>query len=121
VFDTGLFKDDPSIRRREIMQKISRRVVKKDTGYTSPCLIWVGPTSGDTGRGAGYGRVCISGQTVAVHLVVYTHFHGYIPGKKQIDHLCNQRLCCNPDHLEMVTHLRNQIRRAKRRNLISVE
>ena len=56
----------------------------------------------------------LNGQTVAVHLVVYSHFYGYIPGKKQIDHLCNNRLCCNPLHLEMVTHKTNQKRRAAR-------
>ena len=27
----------------------------------------------------------LDGQTVAVHLVVFTHYYGYIPGKKQID------------------------------------
>ena len=57
----------------------------------------------------------LDGQTVAVHLVIFTHFYGYIPGKKQIDHLCCQRLCCNPAHLELVSHLRNQRRRASRR------
>lgn len=39
---------------------------------------------------------------------------GYIPGNKQVDHLCNQRLCCNPQHLELVTHQTNQRRRAAR-------
>lgn len=74
----------------------------------------MGPTSG-TGKGGGYGRMSLFGQIVAVHLVAYTHYFGYIPGKKQIDHLCNNRLCCNPAHLEMVTHLENQRRRDARR------
>ena len=105
-------------RRQSIIDKIMARVLIKDTGYTvggmpSPCHLWQGPTSGE-GRGGGYGRMSLNGQTVAVHLVVYTHYFGYIPGKKQIDHLCNQRLCCNPEHFEMVTHLANQIRRALR-------
>lgn len=56
----------------------------------------------------------LDGQTVAVHLVVYTHFNGFIPGKKQIDHTCNNRMCVNPEHLELVTHLQNQKRRAAR-------
>lgn len=56
----------------------------------------------------------LNSQTVAVHLVVYTHYYGLIPGKKQIDHKCNQRLCANPAHLEMVTHLKNQRLRSKR-------
>jgi hypothetical protein len=82
-------------------------------GFVTPCHIWQGPTSGE-GRGGGYPRMSLDGQTVAVHIVVYTHHFGYIPGKKQIDHLCNVRLCCNPFHLELVTHLKNQRRRATR-------
>ena len=105
-------------RRLTILDKIHARVEVVDTGFVldgkaSPCHLWTGPDSG-TGRGGGYGRMSLSGQTVAVHLVVYTHFYGYIPGKKQIDHKCNQRKCCNPAHLEMVTHLKNQRLRAKR-------
>ncbi len=50
----------------------------------------------------------LDGATVAVHRVVWTHYNGYIPPKKQIDHRCENRLCCNPLHLQMVTHKRNQ-------------
>ena len=107
-----------STRRLEILQRIYERVEVEDLGFVlddqpSPCHIWTGPTSG-TGRGGGYGRMSLNGQTVAVHLVVYTHYYGYIPGKKQVDHKCNQRLCCNPAHLQMVSHLKNQRLRAKR-------
>jgi hypothetical protein len=55
----------------------------------------------------------LNGQTVAVHKVMFTHEHGFIPGKKQIDHKCRNRLCCSPSHLEMVSHRENQKRRAK--------
>lgn len=105
-------------RRNEIMLRIHERVDVVDTGFVldgkaSPCHLWTGPTSGE-GRGGGYGRMSLNSQTVAVHLVVYTNYYGYIPGKKQIDHKCNMRLCCNPAHLEMVTHKTNQKRRAVR-------
>lgn len=105
-------------RRKEIIFRIYERVVVEDRGYIvdgqpSPCHIWTGPDSGD-GKGGGYGRMSLNSQTVAVHLVVFTHYYGYIPGKKQIDHKCNNRLCCNPAHLEMVTHRTNQKRRAQR-------
>lgn len=105
-------------RRGEIMARIYERVEVKDLGYVlngqpSPCHIWTGPDSG-TGKGGGYGRMSLNSQTVAVHLVVYTHYYGYIPGKKQVDHKCNNRLCCNPSHLELMSHLRNQRLRAKR-------
>lgn len=105
-------------RRLSIIEKIELRCEIKDTGFTiqgkaSPCHLWTGPTSG-TGRGGGYGRMSLDGQTVATHIVAYTHYFGYIPGKRQIDHLCNQRPCCNPQHLELVTHLCNQRRRSAR-------
>lgn len=105
-------------RREDILAKIASRLSIIDLGYqingkSSPCRIWQGPTSGN-GRGGGYARMCLNNTTVAVHIVVFTHYFGYIPPKKQIDHLCNNRLCCNPDHLEMVTHKTNQKRRAAR-------
>lgn len=97
-------------RRKKIMGKIlDRVVVDEDTG----CWEWTGPTSGD-GRGGGYPRMSLDGQTVAAHRVVFTNIHGYVPSKKQIDHKCNNRCCVNPEHLTMMTHLRNQRLRAAR-------
>ena len=106
------------LRRDQILLRIEARCTITDTGFVldhkpSPCHLWSGPNSG-TGRGGGYGRMSLDGQTVAVHLVVFTHYYGYIPGKKQIDHKCNQRLCCNPAHLQLTSHLKNQRLRAKR-------
>lgn len=95
-----------SSRRTEVLQRIYDRVDIKDCGYETPCHVWTGPDSGN-GRGGGYGRFSLSGQTVSTHLVVFTHFFGYIPGKKQIDHKCRNRRCCNPDHLEMVSAREN--------------
>jgi hypothetical protein len=93
-------------RRDEIISRVMERVlINEETG----CWEWQGPTSGN-GRGGGYGRMCLNDQTVAVHLVVFTHYNGYVPGKKQIDHTCDNRICCNPHHLEMVSHKENQKR-----------
>lgn len=98
-------------RNRDIFDKIMTRIKTTD----SNCWIWTGPTSG-SGRGGGYGRMYLDGQTVAVHIVMFTIFHGYIPSKKQIDHVCENRLCCNPhpNHLEMVSHEINQKRKQTR-------
>ena len=59
----------------------------------------------------------LDGQTVAVHRVTWTNRHGYIPGRKTLDHVCRNRLCVNPDpeHTEMVTHKTNCLRRDKAR------
>lgn len=106
-----------SDRRAEIREKIMARVkIDPVTG----CWIWTGPTSGNKGRGKNYPRMFLSGQTVAVHLVMWTNEHGYIPGKRQLDHKCRNRLCINPDpqHTELVTHKENQRRRDKARAMI---
>ena len=108
----------PFNRRLLILQKVLDRVriVPRtcDRGERWCCWEWQGPTSGD-GRGGGYPRMKLDGQTVAVHRVMFTLFHGYVPGKKQIDHKCRNRLCVNPFHLEMVTHRQNQKRRDQAR------
>jgi hypothetical protein len=110
-------------RRDDILRRVFSRVrMEPCEALGTPCWVWEGPTSGsgykaapDTpkkGRGHGYGRMSLDGQTVAVHLVVWTHFNGFIPGRKQLDHLCTRRACCNPAHLELVSHKTNQKRRA---------
>lgn len=114
-----------SQRRDEIIKRIQERCLIIDLGHVvegkpSPCHIWTGGDSGKgTGAGRGYGRISINGKTCATHIVVYTHYYGYIPSKKQIDHLCNTRLCCNPAHLEMVTSKENHKRRVARSQSIT--
>lgn len=98
-------------RRTQIITRIFANVEIR--GETE-CWPWLGQDSGK-GRGGGYPRMTLEGQTVAVHRVLYTHFHGYVPSKKQIDHTCENRACLNPDHLELVTHKQNQKRKSGRR------
>jgi hypothetical protein len=103
-------------RRSAIREKIAARTFYCEelcgvVGVDTPCHIWQGPDSGKIGRGAGYPRMSLDGQTVAVHLVLWTNENGYIPGRKTIDHICRNRLCINLDHLEMVTMKENARRR----------
>lgn len=45
------------------------------------------------------------------HRYSYTVLHGRkIPEGKIIDHLCRNRACVNPDHMEPVTNRENVIR-----------
>lgn len=97
-----------SQRRASIAARLARLSRKcPATG----CHIWIGGTSGSTGRGAGYPRMKLDGRTVAAHRVAATLAHGYIHPGQQVDHTCRNRLCVNPDHLEVVSPSENQRRR----------
>lgn len=100
----------PPSRRDRIREKVMARITCDEV---TGCWIWTGPTSGDEGRGAGYPRMSLDGQTVAVHKVMWSNEHGFIPGKKELDHVCRNRLCVRPDnehHVQLVTRKRNRLR-----------
>lgn len=61
----------------------------------------------------GYGCVYIDGRRVRTHRVAYEADSGPIPEGLVIDHLCFNRRCINPAHLEAVT-LGENTRRALR-------
>ncbi len=63
----------------------------------------------------GYGRMGWKGKVEFVHRVAYEMFKGPIPEGLEIDHLCSNRACFNPDHLEAVSRTENN--RRKRRLL----
>lgn len=66
------------------------------------CWLWMGSTAG-----AGYGVIGVNGKNEYCHRVAFELFKGPIPEGLTIDHLCRVRVCCNPDHLEAVTHKEN--------------
>lgn len=59
----------------------------------------------------GYGRFDLGGRPQKAHRVAYELIVGPIPANLTIDHLCRNKLCVNPDHLEPVTNVEN-VRRA---------
>lgn len=65
----------------------------------------------------GYGMARFDGKQQSAHRVAYQLTHGPIPDGLVVDHVaargCRMRACCNPAHLEAVTH-RENARRARR-------
>jgi hypothetical protein len=58
----------------------------------------------------GYGRTSWRGVPRFTHRVAYEITNGPIPDGLVIDHLCRNRACFNPDHLEAVSHRTNLLR-----------
>lgn len=72
-----------------------------------PCWDW-----GRARDGAGYGAIWYEGRVQGAHRWVYEQLVGPIAKGLDLDHLCRNPRCVNPDHLEPVTHAEN-IRRGK--------
>lgn len=56
-----------------------------------------------------YGTHHIQGDSCWTHRLSYTHFIGPIPARHVIDHTCENKSCCNPEHLKAVTLSANNL------------
>lgn len=62
------------------------------------CWNWTGSTT------KGYGQFGLKGRLVYAHRYSYQTLVGEVPSGLELDHLCRNRQCVNPQHLEEVTH-----------------
>ena len=80
--------------RAQLLQRILSRVRIEPTG----CWVWTARKSRN-----GYGRISVRGTERVVHRVMYMLAGGVAFDGEHVDHLCRNRACCNPHHLEAVS------------------
>src|ERR1043165_2474292 len=99
---------------KEITRIFSRILIDPEVTFNGvPCWIWTGNVV------AKYSMVTWRRQQVGVHRLIYAWLiepvqKGSVQGngkRPEIDHLCKNKLCCNPLHLEVVTRKINVERR----------
>ncbi|KAI8487210.1 hypothetical protein Bbelb_350080 [Branchiostoma belcheri] len=91
---------------------VRRRITKKTFVTADGCLIWTGARTI-----SGYGKIkvtcCGREQTLRVHRALY-FLHTDLQSmdtKKQVSHLCNEKLCVNTGHLSLEDNVINMQRK----------
>lgn len=82
-----------------LMEKVSRGE------YPTDCWAWTGATTAN-----GYGRFQMGGVHWMAHRASFVLAGNEIPDGMQLDHLCRNTTCVNPDHLDVVTPRENTMR-----------
>ena len=90
-----------STREERFLARIEKR---------GECWIWIGARGGT--KRHPYGVYA----GTSAHRWAYGHFVEEVPEDMVVDHLCGNKLCCNPDHLEVVTQRENLLRSPKTLN-----
>ncbi len=83
-----------------VEQRLNERIKRCENS----CWEWQGSLT------LGYGLMMIKGKRYVVHRLAYELWKGPIPEGLTLDHLCRNRACVNPDHLEPVSLKENILR-----------
>jgi len=88
-----------------LAQKDRDRFWKKVRLRQHGCWEWQASVRKD-----GYGRFAINSKPELSHRIAYYLVSGPMPRELEIDHLCRNRLCVNPSHMELVSKRVNILR-----------
>lgn len=87
------------------MRPVIERFLAKISISSSGCWEWTAAINR-----YGYGRFDPKEKSLFAHRFIYEYYYGSISSELTIDHLCRNRACSNPLHLEQVTTKVNVLR-----------
>lgn len=102
--NTVLYKTFP--KSSDANEYLNRRFKVK----SNDCWLWVGTISHN-----GYGKSNFQGVRQSAHRLAYEQWVGVIDEHAEIHHACANRLCVNPDHLQMVSGTENRAEMRERK------
>jgi hypothetical protein len=105
-----------TLKKKPAKQKINLKAIERfyrklEIDFSTGCWNFCGHISKK-----GYGKFSLSSnKCMLAHKFLWEFFHGRVPENLELDHaICQNRRCCNPSHLEPVTHIEN-MRRARKK------
>lgn len=90
--------------RETLGSRFASNLLSQDDG----CIAWIGTKK----YGRTYGLFQLGNTNVRAHRLAFETLRGVVPDGLELDHLCRNPSCVNPDHLEPVTHAENVRRSA---------
>ena len=95
----------PTLAQKLSIQEVQDRLASSFTVKDNGCWDW---HKGE--KSSGYGLIGLWNKQFGAHRVLYELINGTAQKDKQIDHLCRNRACVNPSHMELVDKDTNNIR-----------
>lgn len=87
-----------------LIRRLLSRIRPTDLLDEDNCWNWV------SGKSHEYGVLLVDGKNEFAHRLSYRLFVAELVKNKEIDHLCQNKSCVNPRHLELVNHSENILR-----------
>jgi hypothetical protein len=85
---------------------IEQRLIRlSEMDTETGCRVWTGAVVA-----SGYGKISLPAGRVGAHRVAYETWVGQLPQGMTVDHLCRNRRCINPAHMEAVHGRANTLR-----------